>query len=291
MADSLPIPLTSPLSPAQKTSLINLVRRAAKAEILPRFRNLGQGDIRSKSNAHDLVTEADTAAEAMMARGIQAMFPLALVVGEEAAATNPELKGKIGEAELAFIIDPVDGTWNFANGLGVFGVILSITRFGKPVFGLLYDPLADDWISADEDGPAELTRAIGTTRPLTVSDGGDLGELAGFTHYNYLPQEAKPGVAKALPKLGRAMSLQCACHEYRTLARGGADFLFSGTLNPWDHAAGILICQRAGGVARMLNGDDYTATVSDGYILVASNEATWEKLRDHFAFLLDDAKA
>ncbi|MEL7257289.1 MAG: inositol monophosphatase [Pseudomonadota bacterium] len=291
MADSLPIPLTSPLSSAQKTSLINLVRRAAKAEILPRFRNLGSGDIATKSHQHDLVTEADTAAEAMMARGIQAMFPHALVVGEEAAATDPKLRDKIGEAELAFILDPVDGTWNFAHGLGVFGVILSVTRFGKPVFGLLYDPLADDWISAEEDGPAEFVRAIGTTRPLKVSDGGALGDLSGFTHYNYLPQEAKPGVAQALPDLGRSMSLQCSCHEYRVIARGGADFLLSGTLNPWDHAAGILICQRAGGVARMLNGDDYTATVSEGYILVASNDATWEKLRDHFAFLLEDTKA
>ncbi|WP_338548982.1 inositol monophosphatase family protein [Roseovarius phycicola] len=291
MADSLPIPLTSPLSSAQKTSLINLVRRAAKAEILPRFRNLGSGDVATKSGRHDLVTEADTAAEAMLARGIQSMFPHALVVGEEAATADPELRNKIGDAELAFILDPVDGTWNFAHGLGIFGVILSVTRFGKPVFGMLYDPLADDWISAEEDGQAEFTRAIGTTRLLTVSDGGELGDLSGFTHYNYLPQEAKPSVARALPDLGRSTSLQCSCHEYRVIARGGADFLLSGTLNPWDHAAGILICQRAGGVARMLNGDDYTATVSEGYILAASNEATWEKLRDHFAFLLDDAKA
>ena len=291
MADSLPIPLASPLSAAQKTSLINLVRRAAKAEILPRFRNLGSGDVATKSGRHDLVTEADTAAEAMMARGIQSMFPHALVVGEEAATADPELRNKIGDAELAFILDPVDGTWNFAHGLGIFGVILSVTRFGKPVFGLLYDPLADDWISAEEDGPAEFTRAIGTARPLTASDGGDLGDLSGFTHYNYLSQEAKPGVARALSDLGRSMSLQCSCHEYRMIARGDADFLLSGTLNPWDHAAGILICQRAGGVARMLNGDDYTATVSDGYILAASNEATWTKLRDHFAFLLEDAKA
>ncbi len=291
MPDSLPIPLTSPLSPAQKTSLINLVRRAAKAEILPRFRNLGADDVATKSSAHDLVTEADTGAEAMMARGIQAMFPHALVVGEEAATVDAKLKEKIGEAELAFIIDPVDGTWNFVNGLGVFGVILSITRFGKPVFGLLYDPLADDWITAEEDSPAEFTRAIGTTRPLRVSEGGELGDLSGFTHYNYLPQDAKPGVAGALPGLGRAMSLQCSCHEYRILARGGADFLFSGTLNPWDHAAGVLILQRAGGVVRMLNGDDYTAMANQGYILAAPNEATWSKLRDHFAFLLEDTKA
>jgi len=124
-----------------------------------------------------------------------------------------------------------------------------------------------------------------------TSEGGEPSDLAGFTHYNYLTQDAKPGVAKSLPELGRPMSLQCACHEYRTLARGGADFLFSGTLNPWDHAAGVLICQRAGGVARMLNGEDYSATVSEGYILAASTEATWIKLRDHFSFLLEGTES
>lgn len=290
MPDSLPIPLTA-LSNAQKTALINLVRRTAKAEIMPRFRNLGHADISSKSSPYDLVTEADLAAEAMLARGIQGMFPHALVVGEEAASADPGLRDKIDDAELAFILDPVDGTWNFAHGLPLFGVILAATRFGKPVFGLLYDPVMDDWITADLENTAHLSRNMGAARPLSVSRGGDIASLSGYVHLYLMPQEVQAQMAAKLPDFARTLMLRCSCHEYRTLAQGGMDFALSSVPNPWDHAAGLLICQQAGGVARMLDGRDYTAGITQGHILAAPDEDTWNRLRDHFVFLLDEAPA
>ncbi len=177
MTDSLPIPLSSPMTPAQQAALINLVRRAARAEIMPRFRNLAQGDITTKSGPHDLVTEADHQAEAMIARGLQRMFPHALIIGEEAVAAKPSLREDVSAAELAIIIDPVDGTWNFAHGLPLFGVIIAVTRFGRPVLGLLYDPVADDWIISDEATPTRLGAALGAERPAKVSSGGELSEL------------------------------------------------------------------------------------------------------------------
>lgn len=286
MTDSLPVALTT-LSTAQKTALINLVRRTAKAEIMPRFRNLGHADISAKSSPHDLVTEADLAAEAMLARGIQGMFPHALVVGEEAASSDPDLRGKIDEAELAFILDPLDGTWNFAHGLPLFGVILAATRFGTPVFGLLYDPVMDDWITADLEDTAHLSRNVGAARPLSVSRGGDLSALSGYVHLYLMPDEVQARMSATLPDFARTLMLRCSCHEYRTLAQGGMDFALSSVPNPWDHAAGILICQQAGGVARMLDGRDYTAGITKGHILAAPDEDTWNRLRDHFAFLLD----
>lgn len=291
MTETLPIPLTSPMTRAQKTSLINLVRRAAKAEILPRFRNLGAADVATKSGPHDLVTEADKSAEAMLARGIQRMFPHALVVGEEAASEDPSLRDKLNEAELAFILDPVDGTWNFVNGLAVFGIIISVTRFGKPVFGLLYDPIMDDFISAEQDGPTTLTRTNGVARPLSVSAGGDLAELSGFMHFYLMPKVDQARLAPHLPKLGRMQALRCSCHEYRTLAQGGSDFLLSGILNPWDHAAGVLILQRAGGIVRFLDGRDYNTNITSGYLLAAPNEDSWSKLAALFSDLNQDTTA
>jgi fructose-1,6-bisphosphatase/inositol monophosphatase family enzyme len=58
-------------------------------------------------------------------------------------------------------------------------------------------------------------------------------------------------------------------------------------LNPWDHAAGVLICRQAGGVARMLDGRDYNTSITKGVLLSAANEETWTSLKDHFACLLD----
>ncbi|WP_101065907.1 inositol monophosphatase family protein [Roseovarius salinarum] len=287
MPDSLPIPLTAPLSRAQETALINLVRRAARAEIMPRFRNLGHADISAKSSAQDLVTEADHAAEAMLARGVQRMLPHALVVGEEAVAGRAALRDEIAAAELAVVIDPLDGTWNFAHGLPLFGVIVAITRFGRPVFGLLYDPVIDDWIVAREGERTHLARTGGAERPLRMGGGGALRDLSGFIHLYLLPEDKRAAMAAALPEFARTSMLRCSCHEYRTLAQGGMDFCLSGVLNPWDHAAGVLACRQAGGVARLMDGRDYDAGVTEGYLLTAPDEDSWQRLRDRFAFLLE----
>lgn len=289
MTDSLPIPLSSPMTPAQQTALINLVRRAARAEIMPRFRNLAQGDITTKSGPHDLVTEADHQAEAMLARGLQRMFPHALIVGEEAVAAKPSLRDDVSGAELAIIIDPVDGTWNFAHGLPLFGVIIAVTRFGRPVLGLLYDPVADDWIIADEATPTRLGAALGVERPAQVSPGGELELLQGYMHFSLMTQEQQEIIAPLLPVLARVTSLRCSCHEYRMLAQGAVDFVMSGMLNPWDHAAGVMACQQAGGIAMMLDGRAYNTEITEGFLLCAANQDTWNRLRDHFAGLLDDA--
>ncbi|MDT8328046.1 MAG: inositol monophosphatase [Roseovarius sp.] len=288
MTDSLPIPLSSPMTPAQQTALVNMVRRAARAEIMPRFRNLAQGEVTTKSGPHDLVTEADHLAEAMLARGLQRMFPHALIVGEEAVAAKPGLRDEVAKAELAIIIDPVDGTWNFAHGLPLFGVIIAVTRFGRPVLGLLYDPVADDWIIADETTPSRLGAALGTERPVRVSPGGALDRLQGYVHFSLMAQDQQEVMAPLIPALARVTSLRCSCHEYRLLAQGSVDFIMSGMLNPWDHAAGVLICQKAGGVAMMLDGRDYNAEITEGFLLCASNMPTWERLRDHFAALLGE---
>ncbi|MCM2561528.1 inositol monophosphatase [Lutimaribacter sp. EGI FJ00015] len=280
MTLDLPAIVTGPLTSAQRTSLINIIRRAARTEILPRFRRLAGAQIATKSGPDDIVTEADTAAEAMIARGLARMFPGAVIIGEEAAASDPSLRHKAAEAELAFIIDPVDGTWNFAHGLGVFGVILAATRYGRPVFGLIYDPLADDYVIADESSPARHVTASGQETPLTMSGGGPIDRLSGYTHMSLMPKDAQKTLAPLQTAFARTGALRCSAHEYRLAALGHADFILSGTLNPWDHAAGVLICQRAGGVARMLDGADYTIAQDAGYLLTAADDATWDAVAD-----------
>ncbi|MFU8835078.1 inositol monophosphatase family protein [Roseovarius autotrophicus] len=283
MTDSLPIPLSPPLSPAQQVALVNLVRRAARAEILPRFRTISRAEADTKSGPHDLVTEADHAAEAMIARGLQRLFPHALIIGEEAVAAKPELRDKVSDAELAIIIDPVDGTWNFVHGLPLFGVIIAVTRFGRPVLGLLYDPIADDWILADETARARLAPALGAERPIFTAATKALAEMQGYAHVSLMPKAQQERLAPLAPALARLTALRCSCHEYRLLAQGAVDFVLSGQLNPWDHAAGVLICRQAGGVARMLDGREYDTSVTEGILLAAANDTAWQRLAEHFA--------
>ena len=282
---SLPLPATR-LTEAQIESLVQIVRRAARAEIMPRFRNLTIGQISAKTGPQDLVTAADTGAEAAIARAIQRLFPHALILGEEAAAADPKLRGKAAEAELAFIVDPVDGTWNFAHGVPLFGVILAATRFGRPVFGLLYDPITDDWIWSPEDGPALQSEIARPPKTLATATGGPLSALSGIVHLSLMPKDHQAAFAPLLPQFARVSSMRCSCHEYRLMAQGAVDFILSGTLNPWDHAAGAFIAGRSGGVARFLDGQDYETGRETGYLLTACNEATWAALRDSFAPVL-----
>lgn len=287
MSDTLPMPVST-LSKAQRSSILNLVRRAARAEILPRFRNLESGEIDQKRSHQDLVTEADRAAERMIARGLLALFPNALIIGEENVADHPEVLDKVADAELAFTIDPVDGTWNYAHGLTTFGVIVSALRFGTPVFGLIYDPVMDDVVLGETGGPAELVMPKRRKRrTLSVSGGGPVENLQGYLPLYMLPADKQAEMAALLPRFERVLSLRCSAHEMRMLAQGHVDFVLSAGLTPWDHAAGALLCQCAGGHVAMLDGSEYNAAKREGYLLCASDPATWGRIRDAFAFLLD----
>ncbi|MBR9890198.1 inositol monophosphatase [bacterium] len=287
MSDTLPMPVST-LSKAQRSSILNLVRRAARAEILPRFRNLESGEIDQKKSHQDLVTEADRAAERMIARGLLALFPNALIIGEENVADHPEVLDKVADAELAFTIDPVDGTWNYAHGLTTFGVIVSALRFGTPVFGLIYDPVMDDVVLGETGGPAELVMPKRRKRrTLSVSGGGPVEDLQGYLPLYMLPADKQAEMAALMPRFERVLSLRCSAHEMRMLAQGHVDFVLSAGLTPWDHAAGALLCQCAGGHVAMLDGSEYNASKREGYLLCASDTATWGRIRDAFAFLLD----
>jgi fructose-1,6-bisphosphatase/inositol monophosphatase family enzyme len=289
--ENLPATLAPAVSSAQRTQIINIVRRAARAEILPRFRRLSDGDIRTKSRADDLVTDADTRAEAMIARALQIAFPSALVIGEEAVAAKPDLLDGIAEAQLAFHIDPVDGTWNFAHGLAVFGVIVAATRYGKPVFGLIYDPVADDWAIADEEMTPQLQRPFGAARDLKASAGKPLEEMSGIIPLHMFPKDMQPKLAATFPGFARVNTLRCSAHEYRMLAQGHVDFSLTALLHPWDHAAGALIAARAGSHVEMLDGGEYSATRQTGHLLIAPDKATWSKLKKVFSFLIAEQEA
>jgi len=269
----------------QRADLIEIVRRAARDHILPRFRSLAAHEISTKSGPGDLVTLADTEAEAAMTLAIRALLPDALVVGEEAIAADPTLRDRISGAALCVILDPVDGTWNFAKGLALFGVILAVTQFGRPIYGLLYDPLLDDWIEAAPDLPTRMVGAA-VSRPLATSSESRAGRMVGYVPVGLFPRALRGQVLAEFPPFSRVTSLRCACHEYRLLTQGHVEFALSGPVhNAWDHAAGVLAVQRAGGVARFLDGATYDAGRARGVVLAASSEEVWQDVAQRFAFL------
>ena len=287
MSDSLPMPIPAPLTPAQRTQIVNLVRRAARAEILPRFRTLSQGQIDQKTGPMDVVTDADREAEKMITRGLLQMFPGAHIVGEE-TSTEDKIK-KLAEAEMGFAIDPVDGTWNFAHGLATFGVILAMTRFGSPVFGLIYDPVTDEVMVSDDITPTQVIAPRRPARTVFVSKGGPIETLSGFASVYNLPEDKRTPMFALMARFRRLYMLRCAAHEFRMVAQGHIDFVLCSNLSPWDHAAGALMVRKSGGHVACLDGSEYRADMRSGYLLCAPNAETWGRVRDVMAFLLDDA--
>ena len=93
---------------------------------MPRFRRLTATQVREKSSPLDLVTEADEVAEAVITTGLKVAFPGAIVIGEEGTHKDPALLQLIADAELAFIVDPIDGTENFTANLSLFGVMAAV---------------------------------------------------------------------------------------------------------------------------------------------------------------------
>jgi fructose-1,6-bisphosphatase/inositol monophosphatase family enzyme len=259
-----------------------LLRDAARAEILPRFRRLAPGDIRAKSGPLDLVTEADEAAERVIAAGLRGRFPDCLVVGEEGTAADPSLLDRLAEAPLAFVVDPVDGTANFAAGVPLFGCMAAAFVAGQVVAAWIHDPMGDDTAMATRGGGAWLAAPSGERlTTLRVAPAVPVGRMVGSISWNYFQEPLRSRVPARLPRLAAAVGFRCAAHEYRLLATGDAHVALYHRLMPWDHAPGSLIHAEAGGHAARLDGAPYDpARHREGGLLLAPDAASWAEARD-----------
>ena len=268
-----------PFSPDDIRRVGEILAEAARAEIMPRFQRLTRAQIRQKTSAFDLVTEADEAAEAAIAAALRAAFPDCVVVGEEGAHKEPALLDTIADAPLAFIVDPVDGTRNFASELPLFGVMAAVTSMGETIAGVIHDPISHDWAYAVRGGGAWLEREDGSRVPLRVADPVPVAQMDGFIGTNFLPEPLRTTVNTNLSRLGTSNSLRCAAHEYRTAASGYCHVLLYSKLMPWDHAAGALIHREAGGYSAHFDGQPYRATHFGGGLICAPDEASWHLAR------------
>ena len=269
-----------PFSRADALTVAEILRDAAKTEILPRFRNLSAGAIRTKTSQLDLVTDADEAAERMIEAELLKVFPGARVIGEEGVSRDARLLDGLDEADLAFILDPVDGTMNFACGLPLFGVMAAAVMKGEVVGGIILDPISDDWAVAVRGEGAWVQRPDGSTIPLHVASAVPLEDMTGNVSWRYLPKELRPVVTGNLSQVAMAADLRCSAHTYRQTSAGYLHFSFSSSVLPWDHAAGWLIHREAGGYTAHFDGSPYRPVNRGGGLISAPDRESWQILRD-----------
>lgn len=270
------------------SDLTAILAGAAETEILPRFKSLRDGEVRTKTSVFDPVTEADEAAERVITAELLRRWPGALVVGEEATAADPSLLSQLAEADLAFVVDPIDGTRNFVAGLPLFGVMAAAIVRGTILAGVIHDPICGDTAHAIKGQGAWLSRPNHAPKRLQVATAGPLARMEAIAGTHSLPEPLRTRVLTALPRLGSATWLRCSAHEYRLAAAGFCHILFYNRLMPWDHAPGWLIHQEAGGYSARFDGSAYLPTHTGGGLICAPDAASWQAARDT---LLADAIA
>lgn len=265
---------------ADATALAAILADAGRCAIMPRFRRLGSGDVRTKSGPLDLVTEADEAAERQISAALRARFPGALIVGEEAAAADPALLDRLAGTERAIVLDPLDGTFNFANGVPLFAVMAAVLDRGEVALAAIHDPMGGDTALALRGEGAWIERHDSTRIDLHVRAPRPPAEMAGVVSWLFLPEPLRSRVLANLPRVAATWSYRCAGHEYRLAASGGCHFLLYRRLLPWDHAPGWLLHREAGGYSAQFDGTPYSPIRIQGGLICAPDRASWEALRE-----------
>jgi fructose-1,6-bisphosphatase/inositol monophosphatase family enzyme len=255
-------------------TVAGIIREIAQEEILPRFRQLRQEDIREKKPG-DFVTAADLAAERRLTERLTDLAPGSVVLGEEAAAADPARFQLLAQEAPVWVVDPVDGTANFVRGQEGFAVILARVERGVVRVGWIYDPLRDVMVTAEAGGGA-----WSSGMRLRVDGEASTERMTGAA---YGRTAAGPRAAKALGDSGRfagIRNLGCSALEYIAVAQGQAHFSLHSRSLPWDHAAGMLIVAEAGGVVGFLDGTPYDPRIADRAVLAAANRGAWDTVRD-----------
>nr|WP_205807378.1 inositol monophosphatase family protein [Micromonospora sp. HNM0581] len=251
-----------------------LLREAADRVVLPLFRHLDVTDVSEKAPG-ELVTVADRRAEEMISAGLLRLRPGSVVVGEEAVSDDPALLRHLRAAGDVWLVDPVDGTANFAAGRRPFALMVSLLTDGEPVAAWVFDPLADVLATAR---CGEGTYLDG--RPLRLPAGAPpIGELRGAAMTKFLPVPARRTVEAGGARLGELLPGQhCAGREYLDVLTGRQQFVLFWRTLPWDHGPGTLLVRAAGGVARRLDGSDYHPAGPEHGLLVAVNAEVWTEV-------------
>ena len=224
--------------------LEGLVQEVAQREIMPLF---GVSSSRLKEDG-SLVTAADTAVQAWLAKELRLRWPQFAMVGEEMPAA--EQRAALQSAHGAWCLDPLDGTTNFVNRLPFFAVSLALLQDGGPVLGVVYDPVRKECFKALRGQGAWLNGE--RLPPMGWSPA--LRRCVALVDFKRL----KPRLAGRLgidPPYGSQRNWGSCALEWCWLAAGRAHLSVHGGQKLWDYAAGSLIFREAGGIATTLEGE------------------------------------
>lgn len=253
-----------------------IIAEVTEELIIPRWRSLEAGDIEEKEPG-DVVTVADIEAERALTSRLAELIPGSVVVGEEAVAADPSVLAAIGGADDLWIVDPIDGTGNFAAGSPDFGVMVAQVTGGDIVRSWIHLPIREETFLAERGFGATLN---GQRLAPRDDEEADPHDVSGMVKTRFLPADVRALVERGLPRIGPLdPSTICSAVEYGRIATGDLDYILYWRTFPWDHAPGALLVQEAGGVAKRVEGDDYRVGDERTGLLVTRGQRTWDLTR------------
>jgi myo-inositol-1(or 4)-monophosphatase len=230
-----------------KSTLLKSTEAGAKE--LKRFFN-GDFKISNKEGMNNLVTEADHAAEKAIIEVIKNDFPNHFILSEEAGEI-------IMDSEYKWIIDPIDGTVNFANGIPICCVSIGVEKNGEMILGAVYNPLMNEFYFAQKGFGATLN-----DKKISVSAKTEVVRSCLVTGFPYTYLDSPNGPLQVFERFIRkgipVRRLGSAAIDLCWVAAGRFDGFYEHKLQAWDSAAGFLMVEEAGGKVTDFEGDDYS---------------------------------
>lgn len=195
--------------------------------------------IEYKTDASNLVTNVDKASEKVITDFIKKEFPTHSIIAEESG-------NKENSSDYTWVIDPIDGTTNFAHKLPIFGVSIGIQKNGENIIGVIYDVMRDALYSTEKG-----SGAFKNEEKISVSNNSNLEKSVLVTGFAYNREDEYKEAVKIfgsfLTKTRAVRRLGSAAIDFCFVASGVFDGFWEANLSPWDVCAGILLVEEAGG--------------------------------------------
>ncbi|WP_212000432.1 inositol monophosphatase family protein [Chitinophaga sp. HK235] len=240
----------------------------ASGKILQQYFN-GHFEVSSKSTVNDLVTEADKKSEAVIIEVIRSAYPDHFILSEEVG----EIKT---DSAIKWIIDPIDGTVNFANGIPICCVSIGVEKEGEMILGAVYNPFMNELFVAEKGKGATLN-----DKPIHVSTKTNVATSCLVTGFPYKWEESENDPLNVLSNVIKqgipVRRLGSAAIDLCWVASGRFDGFWEHHLQPWDSAAGYLLVEEAGGKVTDFSGNKYSPYQKQ---ILATNGHIHSELKD-----------
>lgn len=258
--------------------IMSIIEDVAADKIEPRFRSLADHEISTKTSPSDLVTVADIEAEEALEHYLSDLLPGSIAIGEEGVSKGVKSLDQLADDGTYWVIDPVDGTHNFAHGKPVFGTMVALVHKGQTIQSWIYDIPGKRKAIAEKGSGTTLNAA-----PVKITQTDlPLPDIQGYISTRFAPKAIQQEVEEKREQLGSIEALFCCAHEYLNILEQQSKYAVYTRTKPWDHLPGALLLTEAGAYMRRWDETPYGPHAALGGILAATDKDLWHKVHNLF---------